>query len=198
MVFRAQKQSADFGRFRCSSRELLRLWRFRFEIFAFSAGLLNGRFCFMPHFGCSCRRRSVFWRFRMRTHRRHRFRAVFGPLVENFSRSSKIAVRECPVSDRILERPSWFHPEFGVVQSARAFDVPFGGVFGPDFRRFRFPTRELLRSSTVRVRGFSAFGRILGRPSSLPAVWGWAPPVMCRFEQFSQVFGAWAPEIASF
>ena len=73
VVFRAQKQSADFGRFRCSSRALLRLRRFRFEIFAFAAGLLNGRFCFMPHFGCSCRRRSVFWRFRMRTHRRHGF-----------------------------------------------------------------------------------------------------------------------------
>ena len=134
----------------------------------------------------------------MRTHRRHRFRAVFGPLVENFSRSSNIAVRECPVSDRVLERPSWFHPTFGVVQSVRALDVPFGGVFGPDFRRFRFPTRELLRSSTVHVRGFSVFGRISDRPSPLPAVWGCAPPVMCRFERFSQIFGAWAPEIASF
>ena len=198
VVFRAPDESADFGRFRCSSRELLRLWRFPFEIFAFPAGLLNGRFGFMPVFGCSCRRRSVFGRFRVRTHSRHGFWAVFGPLLGNFSRSSNVAVRKLPVFDRILERPSWFHPGFGVVQSARAFDVPFGGVFGPDFQRFRFPTRELLRSSTVRVRGFSVFGRILDRPSSLPAVWGWAPPVMCRFEQFSQIFGAWAPEIASF
>ena len=134
----------------------------------------------------------------MRTHRRHRFRAVFGPLVENFSRSSNIAVRECPVSDRILERLSWFHPEFGVVQSARAFDAPFGGIFGPDFRRSRFPTRELLRSSTVRVRDFSVFGRILDRPPPFPAVWGCAPPGMCHFERFSQIFGAWAPKIASF
>ena len=135
----------------------------------------------------------------MRTHRRHGFGAVFGPLVEKFSRSSDVAVRKLVVFDRILERPSWFHPEFEGVRSARAFDVPFGGVFGPDFRRFRFPTRELLRCSHVSVPGFSVLDCILERPSSLPAVWGWAPPpVMCRFQQFSQIFGAWAPEIASF
>ena len=139
-----------------------------------------------------------FWAFPDAHAPRHGFWAVFGPLAENFSRSSNVAVRKLPVFDRILERPSWFHPTFGVVQSVRALDVPFGGVFGPDFRRFRFPTRELLRSSTVHVRGFSVFGRISDRPSPLPAVWGCAPPVMCRFERFSQIFGAWAPEIASF
>ena len=47
VVFRAQKQSADFGRFRCSSRELLRLRRFRLEIFAFLAVFGNRRFGFV-------------------------------------------------------------------------------------------------------------------------------------------------------
>ena len=46
VVSRAPKQSADFGRFWCSSRELLRLRRFRLEIFAFLAVFGNRRFGF--------------------------------------------------------------------------------------------------------------------------------------------------------
>ena len=137
VVFRAPKQSADFGRFRCSSRELLRLRRFPFEIFAFPAGLLNGRFCFMPNFGCSCRCRSVFGRFRMRTHHRH----GFGPFLVLYSATFRVPVtlpfENCPFltafwNGRLGFTPlsGWFSQCVLWMCHSGAFSARIFGVFG--------------------------------------------------------------------